>query len=558
MSSEGPDLSNVAPEDLPTPGVTPTTSQTQQSGVYLLSPLPDSTHSPNQGNGDDAKVVALELPTLPASSASSADTLIEMPSTHPQVPDSGSSDAASAALGTEGEVQVEGDVSRPRWTMKGLFSSIKEKVQEPSDHTAPVGKFYFDSVNMFQGLHDLSDSSEDNDGFGDQSPRSHTTGSESDRHSHGLTSFLGEGDPPPRLRSKKPRRSSDAASSAPKTQPDLSASSPDVGVHNFVASDGNDTQGGAVEPNQAGFGAIRSLSLSALPKHGSSRPLGDELHVDWSQELEPLELEPSEEHSSFLPDSADHERRHDRRSRGTKSKWYHRLWRQVKRQQTWVFLLILGLVAALVGLAMEETMHQLIAGRNELAKLSDNYFVSYLLWVVFAMASCALATLLVHFVAPYSAGSGIPAVKSILSGVMLEHYLSFRTLIVKVMGLICVYAAGMFVGKEGPYVHISTALAAQLARLPFFGKIQRNEGLKLQLFAAGCAAGVAVTFGAPIGGVIFSIEVTTTYYLIQNLSKGFFCAIVATLFIYLMDTHGLIAFFSTDFAPYVPPQSVLY
>jgi chloride channel 2 len=83
----------------------------------------------------------------------------------------------------------------------------------------------------------------------------------------------------------------------------------------------------------------------------------------------------------------------------------------------------------------------------------------------------------------------------------------------------------------------------------FFEKIRRNEGLKLQLFAAGCAAGVAVTFGAPIGGVIFSIEVTTTYYLIQNLSKGFFCAIVATLFVKLLDTQGLIKFFSTDFAP---------
>jgi chloride channel 2 len=306
-----------------------------------------------------------------------------------------------------------------------------------------------------------------------------------------------------------------------------------------------------------------SSSTSSSPSaYGWQR--GDEAELSpeegWRQELVPLALDDENERGATEPGNSEEdqqmirrERRRQASRRAQDTKWYHKLWkqvrRQVRRQQTWVFLLVLGLVAAMIGLAMEETMHQLIWSRNKLASLTNNYFVNYMAWVAFGMASCTLAAALVHVVGPYSAGSGIPAVKSILSGVLMEHYLSFRTLITKITGLICVYAAGLFVGKEGPYVHISTALASQLARLPFFEKIQRNEGLKLQLFAAGCAAGVAVTFGAPIGGVIFSIEVTTTYYLIQNLSKGFFCAIVATLFTHLLDTHGLIAFFSTDFAP---------
>ena len=44
------------------------------------------------------------------------------------------------------------------------------------------------------------------------------------------------------------------------------------------------------------------------------------------------------------------------------------------------------------------------------------------------------------------------------------------------------------------------------------------------MLAAAVAAGVTATFGAPIGGVLFSIEVTATYYMVSNLWKAFFCA----------------------------------
>lgn len=46
-------------------------------------------------------------------------------------------------------------------------------------------------------------------------------------------------------------------------------------------------------------------------------------------------------------------------------------------------------------------------------------------------------------------GSGIPEVKSILSGAYLEHYLSVKTLVVKVIGTVSVVSSGLFLGKEG-------------------------------------------------------------------------------------------------------------
>lgn len=37
------------------------------------------------------------------------------------------------------------------------------------------------------------------------------------------------------------------------------------------------------------------------------------------------------------------------------------------------------------------------------------------------------------------------------------------------------------------------------------------------------AAAVVSTFGTPFGGIIFSIEVTATYYMVGTLWKSFFC-----------------------------------
>lgn len=67
------------------------------------------------------------------------------------------------------------------------------------------------------------------------------------------------------------------------------------------------------------------------------------------------------------------------------------------------------------------------------------------------------------------------------------------------------------------------------------------------MLAAGCAAGVAVTFGAPVGGVLFSLETTSTYYLIGNLWKAFFCATSAALFAKVIGNLEFLALFSTKF-----------
>lgn len=43
-----------------------------------------------------------------------------------------------------------------------------------------------------------------------------------------------------------------------------------------------------------------------------------------------------------------------------------------------------------------------------------------------------------------------------------------------------------------------------------FPKYGRNEAKKREILSAAAAAGVSVAFGAPIGGVLFSLEEVTT------------------------------------------------
>lgn len=68
------------------------------------------------------------------------------------------------------------------------------------------------------------------------------------------------------------------------------------------------------------------------------------------------------------------------------------------------------------------------------------------------------------------------------------------------------------------------------------------------MYSAAVAAGMTCTFGAPLGSVMFSIEVSTTYYMVSNLYKGFFCATFAVLIFKITDyIPWLHLFFTTKF-----------
>lgn len=90
----------------------------------------------------------------------------------------------------------------------------------------------------------------------------------------------------------------------------------------------------------------------------------------------------------------------------------------------------------------------------------------------------------------------------------MKGFLGFWTLVIKSIGLPLAIASGLSVGKEGPSVHYAVCTGNVISRL--FDKYKRNAAKTREILSACAAAGVAVAFGSPIGGVLFSLEVPAT------------------------------------------------
>ena len=58
---------------------------------------------------------------------------------------------------------------------------------------------------------------------------------------------------------------------------------------------------------------------------------------------------------------------------------------------------------------------------------SFNPILQYVAWTLFTIVFILFSTGFVHIVSPNAIGSGIPEMKTILRGVILKEYLSFRT-----------------------------------------------------------------------------------------------------------------------------------
>lgn len=130
--------------------------------------------------------------------------------------------------------------------------------------------------------------------------------------------------------------------------------------------------------------------------------------------------------------------------------------------------------------------------------------------------------------APLVKQSGIPEMKLIILGFnyYMDTYLGPTSLTYKVIGLILIVSSGVWLGKEGPLVHIACCILTICFKYVYGNTI--TEGLRRELLSAATATGIAVAFNSPIGGVLFVMEMLPSYFTPTRIMwNSFVCATIA-------------------------------
>ncbi|KAJ7411487.1 hypothetical protein WISP_102457 [Willisornis vidua] len=175
------------------------------------------------------------------------------------------------------------------------------------------------------------------------------------------------------------------------------------------------------------------------------------------------------------------------------------------------------------------------------------YILNYFLYIIWALCFAFLAVSLVRVFAPYACGSGIPEIKTILSGFIIRGYLGKWTLLIKTVTLVLVVSSGLSLGKEGPLVHVACCCGNFFSSL--FSKYSKNEGKRREVsyyfplktlwrsFFAALVAAFTLRSINPFGNsrlVLFYVEYHTPWYMAELfpfILLGVFGGLWGTLFI---------------------------
>ncbi|KAI9288334.1 Cl channel CLC-3 [Umbelopsis sp. AD052] len=163
----------------------------------------------------------------------------------------------------------------------------------------------------------------------------------------------------------------------------------------------------------------------------------------------------------------------------------------------------------------------------------DVFVVKWMFYIAWATCFAGTCAFLVKHFAPYAAGSGISEIKCILAGFTMKGFLGGWTLLMKSVGLALAVASNLSIGKEGPSVHMACCVGHVISRL--FANYRQNKAKMREILSASSAAGVAVAFGSPIGGVLFSLEEMSANFPNKTMLRSFFCALIATMVLQAMN-----------------------
>lgn len=215
------------------------------------------------------------------------------------------------------------------------------------------------------------------------------------------------------------------------------------------------------------------------------------------------------------------------------------------RRATAVLALVLGIAVAAVSFASDQLTRALFFGIYQAANVwlrhpnastgsgteslprSTNFPAALSIFVLCGTISASIASVMVVYIAPLGASSGIPQIKAYLNGVRVPGFLSMKTCIVKAVGIGLSAGGGLISGRQGAVGHVGAIIGAGMSQsastqlgfrifrkgllYPTFRAL-RTEEWKHNFAAIGAAIGVATTFSAPMGGWMWIYEEACTHW----------------------------------------------
>uniref|UniRef100_A0A8D3DZP0 Chloride channel, voltage-sensitive 2a n=1 Tax=Scophthalmus maximus TaxID=52904 RepID=A0A8D3DZP0_SCOMX len=171
-----------------------------------------------------------------------------------------------------------------------------------------------------------------------------------------------------------------------------------------------------------------------------------------------------------------------------------------------------------------------------------NMLLQYIAWVTYPVVLITFSAGFTQILSPQAVGSGIPEMKTILRGVVLKEYLTFKTFVAKVIGLTCALGSGMPLGKEVD-VFCCCFFLLHSSLLIFLCIYYRYYSETKHVGSNVCFCDA---------GVLFSIEVTSTFFAVRNYWRGFFAAtfsafIFRVLAVWNQEEETITALFKTRF-----------
>ncbi|KAK2503438.1 hypothetical protein MC885_013259 [Smutsia gigantea] len=298
--------------------------------------------------------------------------------------------------------------------------------------------------------------------------------------------------------------------------------------------------------------SLRSCIRNSVLSHSSFFRIGQMSNVELDDELLDPEADPppafpreiphNEKLLSLKYESLDYDSSENQLFLEEERRINHTAFRTVEIKR-WAICAMTGILTGLVACFIDIVVENLAGLKYKVIKDNIDKFTetgglsfSLLLWAALNSSFVLVGSVIVAFVEPVAAGSGIPQIKCFLNGVKIPHVVRLKTLVIKVAGVILSVVGGLAVGKEGPMIHSGSVIAAGISQgrstslkrdFKIFEYFRRDTE-KRDFVSAGAAAGVSAAFGAPVGGVLFSLEEGASFWNQFLTWRIFFASMIST------------------------------